>query len=73
MTRMGTTDTAQNSQCKLYAATSSVAASGNSVTLSLDLGFFPAFAGPKSIWANVTDNSSLVSASPLLGAYTVTP
>lgn len=69
--RAGSTDTAQNSQCTLYGAASSISSSGNSLTVVLDIGFKPAFAGAKSIWANATDLGGLTSPAPLLGAYTV--
>ncbi|MBN9662464.1 MAG: SBBP repeat-containing protein [Acidobacteria bacterium] len=71
--RLGQGETAQNSQCVLYGATSSVSVSGNTLTVAVDVGFKPAFAGAKSIWMNATDLGGLTSDSPLKGVYTVTP
>ncbi|MGJ5815540.1 beta strand repeat-containing protein [Paludibaculum fermentans] len=72
LVRLGTADTAQNSQCVLYGAASSSAVAGNSLTLVVDVGFKAGFAGAKSIWMNATDVGGLTSASPLLGSFTVT-
>ncbi|WP_228486843.1 beta strand repeat-containing protein [Paludibaculum fermentans] len=71
--RLGVSETAQNSQCVLYGAASASSVSGNSLTVSVDLGFKSAFAGAKSIWMNATDQEGLTSGSPLLGSFTVTP
>lgn len=71
--RLGQAATAQNSQCVLYGATSSSAVAGNTLTVSVEVGFKPGFAGAKSIWMNATDVGGLTSGSPQLGVYTVTP
>ncbi|MBI5281418.1 MAG: SBBP repeat-containing protein [Candidatus Solibacter usitatus] len=69
--RLGTADTAQNSQCSVRASASGITLSGTTASLVLDLTFTPAFAGPKSIWANATDLAGTTSPSPLLGSFTV--
>ncbi len=71
--RLGAGETAQNSQCVLYGATSAASVSGNSLTVSVDLGFKSAFAGAKSIWMNATDQAGLTSGSPQMGSFNVTP
>jgi hypothetical protein len=70
---LGSAQTLQNSQCRIYGASSWLAASGNTLTVLLDIAFYPAFAGAKSIWMNATDTGGLTSQSPLMGAFTVVP
>jgi hypothetical protein len=70
LVRAGTADTAQNSQCRLYGASSSLSVVSNSLTVVLDIGFQPAFAGTMSVWANATDLGGMTSPAPLLGTYT---
>lgn len=71
--RLGVNESAQNSQCVLYGATSTAVVEGNSLVLNVDVGFKSSFTGAKSVWANATDLGGLTSDSPLLGLYTVTP
>ncbi|MBI5083069.1 MAG: SBBP repeat-containing protein [Acidobacteria bacterium] len=70
--RLGTSDTAQNSQCTIRGASSSLALAGTTATLVLDLAFASAFGGQKSIWANATDSASVTSGSPLMATFNVT-
>lgn len=71
--RLGASETARNSQCTLYGATSSVTSSGNLVLLTLDLSFTMAFESLRYFWANVTDVSGVTGPSPTLGQYGVVP
>lgn len=50
-----------NSQCTLSAAGSSVALSGNNLTLTLALSFSATFVGSKSIYLYASDNAGLNS------------
>ncbi len=70
---LGAAQTLQNSQCRIYGAGSWAALSGNTLTVILDIGFLPAFAGAKTIWMNATDSGGLTSPSPQAGSYTVLP
>lgn len=69
--RMGTADTVSNSQCLVRAASSTLAAGGTRLTLTLQIEFTSSFAGARSIWANITGGSGRTSGSPALGTYTV--
>jgi hypothetical protein len=69
--RVGFSETAANSQCQVQGTGSSVVLSGSTGVLVLDLSFFGAFNGAKSIWANATGAATGTSASPLMGTYTV--
>ncbi len=60
-----------NSQCTVYGSGSSVVNSGNTSTITLSIGFAPAFAGVKSIYM-YADDSSGNSNWQTLGSYTVT-
>lgn len=53
----GSAGTLQNSTCELNAAASSVAGSGNTLTLNLSLAFRPSFAGEKSILMLASDGT----------------
>jgi hypothetical protein len=70
---LGASETARNSQCTLYGATSSVATSGNLILLTLDLSFTMAFESLRYFWANVTDQAGVTGPSPTLGQYGVVP
>ncbi|MFZ5927619.1 MAG: NBR1-Ig-like domain-containing protein [Acidobacteriota bacterium] len=52
---LGAAQAPTNSNCTLYAATSSVSRSGNQLTLTLDLQFKPIFSGQKSVLAAASD------------------
>ena len=71
--QVGNAESASNSQCTVYAATSTFSAIGTSFSMSVDIGFKSAFAGAKSLWLNATDASGQSSAWPQLGTFTVTP
>jgi hypothetical protein len=64
----GSNAVAQNSQCSISGAGSSVSASGNTVTLTLSVIFRPTYAGMKTIY---TDVNSSGYAQPV-GTYNVT-
>ena len=53
--------TAQNSQCVLNGAGSSVASAGNVLTLNLAITFQPAFSGAKNVYAEAIGNVQSVS------------
>ncbi|HZU28599.1 MAG TPA: LamG-like jellyroll fold domain-containing protein [Bryobacteraceae bacterium] len=61
----------QNSQCTLNAATSTVSASGNTITITLDLTFAAGFDGAKSIWGYVLDIPGQHSAWVNVGSWIV--
>ena len=60
-----------NSYCTLYAATSSVARSGNQLTLTLDLQFKPIFSGQKSVLAAASDYAGNVVGYQEVGKWLV--
>jgi hypothetical protein len=60
----------QNSQCILNGAASNVSASGNVLTLTLSLTFLPAFAGPKTVYAQAANGAGT---TPWHAAGTWTP
>jgi hypothetical protein len=57
----GHTGTVANSYCTINGATSSVAASGNNLTLAVNVTFKTAFAGTKNIYMNATSNEGQTS------------
>ena len=57
--------TAQNSQCSITAAGSSVSASGNNLTFTLVITFAPSFAGNQVIYMSARDASSTSPWQPL--------
>jgi hypothetical protein len=67
----GSPSSASNSQCTLRGAGTSVHTSGSSLVAMLDISFKAGFNGAKSIWANALDQSGMLSASPLVGTFTV--
>jgi len=67
---IGSHGTLSNSQCSLNAGTSSMSASGNTLTLNLVVTFEPAFAGAKNIYMAVL-NPTLNSGWSKKGAWTV--
>ena len=50
--------TVQNSQCQLNIAATTVAASGNTLTVGFAIAFFPAFVGPQRVFEWVNDVNS---------------
>jgi hypothetical protein len=68
---IGTAATLQNSQCSLDVGASSVAMSGNTLTVNLAISFKPAFAGAKGIFMEA-QNASLDSGWMQLGSFTAT-
>ncbi|HLK21289.1 MAG TPA: hypothetical protein VKT81_20200, partial [Bryobacteraceae bacterium] len=67
----GVAGTLQNSQCTLNAATSSVNAAGNNLTVNFGISFAAGFAGAKNIYAEVRSGTKDVGWSNL-GTFTVT-
>jgi hypothetical protein len=71
--RIGSSESAQNGQCTIFGAGSSLALSGTQVLLKLDVAFNSAFAGAKNMWSNVSDASGLTSPPSTPAAFSVTP
>jgi hypothetical protein len=67
---LGTNITLENSQCVLYAATSSAASADTNVTVELDLGFKPAFTGLKGIFMQTQDNAGAPTLWQTRGSWT---
>jgi hypothetical protein len=63
--------TLQNSQCSVNGAASSVAASANSLTLTLAITLPASFSGPKSVYGFAHDNGGLTSGWTTLGSWNV--
>jgi len=68
---LGTATTLQNSQCSVNVATTTVALTGNSLTLNLSMSFKPAFAGTKNIYTYARDVSGASSGWQTEGTWTV--
>jgi len=69
---LGTGTVLQNSQCLVSAATTTVALSGNTLTLNLTMLFQPAYQGTKNIYLHAVDASGTNSGWQPLGTWTVT-
>jgi hypothetical protein len=67
----GASTTLQNSQCALYAAGTTAVLSGNTLTLTLSMSFFPAYAGGIDINLYAADISGSASGWQQLGTWTV--
>jgi len=67
----GTGASINNSQCTLNSASSSVASSGNNVTITVALGFSGAFAGTKGLWLVANDSSGTSSGFQNMGSWMV--
>ena len=61
----------QNSACQINAANSSVAPSGDNLTLTLDVSFLPGFAGSKTIYIASFDQVGVSSNWQTGGTWTV--
>ena len=57
----GSAQTLENSQCKFYAATSSVSGSGNNLTMVLDIERKPAYSGNKGVYVWLNDTKDAVA------------
>jgi hypothetical protein len=68
---IGSAQAPTNSNCTLYAATSSVARTGNQLTLTLDLQFKPAFAGQKRVEAAASDYAGNIVGYQEVGRWLV--
>jgi hypothetical protein len=68
---LGSSGTLQNSQCAVNAGASSVALSGNTLTVNLALTFLPGYAGVKNIFGYATTAGGLNSGWQKLGSWTV--
>jgi hypothetical protein len=62
----------ENSQCIINLSASSVAGSGNNLTLTLSITFQAAFAGAKTVYMNVQDNGGQTTNWQARGTWTVT-
>ncbi|MEZ5404282.1 MAG: SBBP repeat-containing protein [Bryobacteraceae bacterium] len=62
----------ENSQCRVLAAGSSASASGNEITLTLNVEFKAAFAGDKVLYLGIQDQVSTSGWTPM-STYTVIP
>ena len=67
---IGSTGTAQNSQCSINAGASSLSMSGTTLTLNLALSFTPSFAGSKNMYME-TQNATLASGWVQRGTWIV--
>jgi hypothetical protein len=67
----GSAGSVTNNNCTITGAGLASSVSGNSLTLTLPLSFKPAFAGPKSFFANVTDSTALASGWVAAGTWIV--
>lgn len=63
--------TAQNSQCSISAANSSVSSNGNTLTLTLAIAFSAGFAGNHVLYLSAQDKSSANSGWQALGTWNV--
>jgi hypothetical protein len=72
-TALGSGGALQNSQCTVNAAASSVALSGNNLTVTLAVGFQPGYSGPKNVFAYATTSAGLNTGWQKVGIWTVTP
>ncbi len=68
----GGTGTLSNSQCSVPASSASVSVSGNTVSLTATINFLPSFAGPKNIYANISNTSYVEGSWQQIGTWTVT-
>jgi serine protease AprX len=68
---LGGSGTVSNSQCTVSAAGSSVSASGNYLTLTLNLAFKPAFAGNRVFYVAARDTVEHNSGWQAMGTWTV--
>lgn len=66
----GTSQTLENSQCRINGLGTSVTGDGSQLTIQVDVTFFGSFAGSKNVWANTRDDPPNVGWK-LLGAWTV--
>jgi hypothetical protein len=67
----GSPGSAQNSQCSIDGATSSVSGAGNTLTINAALTFKSAFAGTKVNYVVAHDNGGLNSGWQVPGGWTV--
>ena len=63
--------TLQNSQCSLNVAATTIALSGNTLTVSLAMAFQPSYAGAKNIYLYASDVSGASTGWQQLGVWTV--
>jgi predicted chitinase len=68
---IGTATTLSNSQCQINLGASSVAGSGNSLTVSLNITFKAAFLGVKNIYMTATNAAGLSSSWLSMGTWTI--
>ncbi len=68
---LGGTGTLENSQCRISAQGSSAVASGNQLTLNLNVTFKSAFTGAKGVWAATQTLALQTSPWKIVGAWQV--
>jgi hypothetical protein len=68
----GGSGTLSGSQCSVPASSASVSVSGNTVTLTVTIAFAPSLAGPKNIYANISDTSYVEGTWQQIGTWTIT-
>jgi Zn-dependent metalloprotease len=68
---LGSGGTLQNSQCAIALGSSTMAASGNTLTLTLPVTFMPAYAGPKTIFMFAGSGGAPHSGWQTRGTWTV--
>ena len=68
---LGSAASVSNSQCTVYGTGSSATGSGNTLTLTLNIGFKPAYAGTKIIYLAARDLAENNSGWQRLGVWTV--
>jgi hypothetical protein len=71
--KLGVAGTAQNSQCIVSGLGSSVTASGNTLTVNVELAFQPGFTGAKIVFENAINARGLNSGWINVGTWTVPP
>jgi chitodextrinase len=68
---LGTAGTVSNSQCTIYGATSSASGSGNSLVLTLSIGYSSSFAGNRVVYMAARDLAEHNSGWRAMGVWTV--
>jgi hypothetical protein len=66
---LGENKVLENSQCRIFPATSTQATLGNALRYSIDIAFKPGFAGEKKVWASAVDAGMVSSGWIEFGAF----
>lgn len=67
----GTSQTVENSQCRINGLGTTVSGQGSELTTQLDLTFMGSYSGTKTIWGNVRDYAGPAVGWKTLGTWTV--